>query len=410
MIIIQKPNELAGPQDPKTLTCSSTQWTFLCIRSCANLDKLTSTNNYPPTAIVFFFLTFTIYKTPHTIASASNFIFLTMMHATMATSTSTSLQNDMNTLIAESSCLKLQPTSPQESDNIKKTTTTPPPPSQSSCSSDLAASSLSFPSLKYEPLDQGDMEIQSPDTNSLWESFFSEQLDADFMISSPVRTSYYPNNGHPPFGCSPPRMASPLAPFNNNNNKAKGMSPLQRVFSNCNSPNNQFMEVETISLPAIENFLDDFDGGDDFLTYSGSTSVAGVSSSDQSYDPLATIPALLDCLTLPSPSRFYDEANGTVRGGGVGGSSDNDQMYHQIRPAPSNAPLMEQLEQERREEKQSRRQQQHHHQPRQQMPSRLQPPQPQPQSQPMSHNHLMVPPPVGPEVVFLSIYVLLVCA
>ncbi|KAI3784620.1 hypothetical protein L1987_43722 [Smallanthus sonchifolius] len=306
------------------------------------------------------------------------------MHATMGTS----LQNDMNTLIAESSCLKLQPTSPQESDNSKKITTPPPPPSQSSCSSDLTPSSLSFPSLKYEPVDQGNMEIQSPDTNSLWESFFSEQLEADFMISSPVRTSYYPNNG-PPFGCSPPQTASPLAPFNNCNSKAKGMSPLQRVFSNCNSPNNQFMEVETISLPALENFVDDFDGDDEFLAYSTSN-VAGVSSSDQSYDPLATIPALLDCLTLPSPSRFYDEANNMVRGGGVGGSNDDDHMYQQVRPSPSNAPLMEQLEQERREEKQSRRQ--HQHQPRQHFPSRL-----QPQSQPMSHNHLMVPPPVGPE-------------
>ncbi|MFS7970354.1 putative transcription factor GRAS family [Helianthus anomalus] len=330
-----------------------------------------------------------------------------MIHASMATS----LQNDMNTLINESSCLKLQPTSPQESDHVNnKTTTPPPPPSQSSSSSDLAQSGVSFPSLKYEPLDQGDMEIQSPDTNALWETFFSEHLEADFMISSPVRTSlpscsqssnfgYCP---HPPFGSSPPRTASPLAPFNNSS-KPKGMSPLQRVFSNCNSPNNQFMEVETISLPAIENFLDDFDGDDDFLAYStNGNNIAGASSSDQSYhDPLANIPALFDCLTLPaSPSRFYDEANATVRGGVVvgGTSSENDQMYHQSRPAPLNAPLLEQLEQERREEKQNRRRQQllqQQQQPRQQLPSRLQPS--QPQSQPMSHNHLMVPPPVGPE-------------
>ncbi|XP_076949561.1 GRAS family protein RAM1-like [Bidens hawaiensis] len=310
-----------------------------------------------------------------------------MIHATM----NTSLSNDVNALITESTCLKLQPTSPQETDhNPKKTTTPPPPPSQSSSSSDLVPSSLTFPSLKYEPLEQqGDMEIQSPDTNALWETFFSEHLESDFMISSPVRTSlpscsqssnfnYYPNNnGHPPFGCSPPRTASPLGPFNNN--KAKGMSPVQRVFSNCNSPNNQFMEVETISLPAIENFLDDFDGDDDFLGYSTTGTIAGGSSSDQSYDPLATIPALMDCLTLPSPSRFYEEAHR---------ATDDDQMYHQTRPAPSHAPLMEQLERERREEKQSRRQQQQQ-QPRQHVPSRLQP-------QPMSHNHLMVPP-VGQE-------------
>ncbi|XP_076904142.1 GRAS family protein RAM1-like [Bidens hawaiensis] len=290
-----------------------------------------------------------------------------MLHTTNATS----LQNDINTLITESSCLKLQPTASHESDNIEIVAPVPPPPSQ------------------YELVDHGDMEIQSPDTKTLWESIFSDQLEADFMISSPVRTSsnfnYYPNNGHHPFGCSPPRRASPLAPFNNSNStsKPKGMSPLQRVFSNCNSPNNQFMEIETISLPAIENILDDFDGDDEFLAYS-TTGVAGVCSSDQSYN----IPDLLDCLTLPnSTSTFYDDSNTMVHGGG-GTSIDDDQMYHQIQPSPSNAPLMEQLAQERREEKQHRRQQQP--EPRKHLPSRLQP-------QPISHNHLMVPPPVADE-------------
>ncbi|KAL7602940.1 hypothetical protein Lser_V15G20812 [Lactuca serriola] len=255
-----------------------------------------------------------------------------MIHATMGTS----LQNDMSSLITESSCLKLNPTSPP----LDETKKTPPPP--------LPPSSA----LKME-----DMEIQSPD---LWESFFSEQLqETDFMISSPVPSSnfnYYP---------------SPLAPFNNNT-KPKGMSPLQRVFSN--SPNNhEFMQVETISLPALENFLDDLEGDDDYLSYS--TSGVGVVD-DQSY----TIPALLDCLTtLPSPSRFFGEAT-------TSNTNNNDQiMYHQPRPAISNAPLLEQLEQERREEKQHR--QQHH----QQLPSSpLQP-------QPINHNHLMVPPPVGAE-------------
>ncbi|KAF5765908.1 putative transcription factor GRAS family [Helianthus annuus] len=319
-----------------------------------------------------------------------------MIHAT---TTTTSLHNDMNTLITESSCLKLQPTTSHDSDDIKKVASPPPPqppqqpppPSQSS--------------LKYEPLDHGDMEMHSPDTKTLWESIFSDQLEADFMISSPVRPSfpsssqsssfnYLANNGHPPFGCSPPRRMSPLAPFNNSNGngRAKGMSPLQRVFSNCNSPNNQFMEVETMSLPAIENFLDGFDGDDEFLAYSNA-GVTGVGSSDQSYDSLANIPALLDCLTLPSDSRFYDDGNTTVHGGGGGGSADIEQMYHQNRQVPSSAPLMEQLAQERREEKQRRRQQL---EPRQHVPSRLQPqPHPQPISQ--SPNHLMVPPPVGAE-------------
>ncbi|KAK9053956.1 hypothetical protein SSX86_025031 [Deinandra increscens subsp. villosa] len=330
-----------------------------------------------------------------------------MIHATTG---STSIQNDINTLITESSCLKLQPTSPHEPDNttIKGVAPPPPPPpSQSSCSSDLAPSSLSFPSLKYEPVDHGDMEIQSPDTNSLWESLFCDQLETDFMISSPARTSFpscsqSSNNFsylQPSFGCSPPRTASPLAPFysSNNGGKPKGMSPVHRVLSNCNSPNNQFMQVETISLPAIENFLDDFETDDHgFMAYSNNNTTAGVSSSDQSYHSLAAIPDLLDCLTLPSGgSGFYDDGNTTVHGGvGVGGSGGNNQMYHQIiPPAPLNAPLMEQLEQERREEKQHKRRQQQQQQQHEPRPSRLQPQQPQA----ISHNHLMVPPPVGAE-------------
>ncbi|KAJ9562577.1 hypothetical protein OSB04_007737 [Centaurea solstitialis] len=279
----------------------------------------------------------------------------------------------------------------------------------------LTPSSLSFPTstLKYEEQEEedhinhhalglgvgvGDMEIQSPDTNSLWESFFSEPLDAaDFMISSPLLASssnassaqvVLPSNNN--YSYNP----SALGPFNNNScNKPKGMSPLQRVFSN--SPNNQFMQVETISLPSLENFLDDFDGDDDFLSYSTTTTTHHTTTvSDQSYDSLTTIPALLDCLTLPSPSRFYvDHDHPTTNTTSSSSSSQilvdhqhggsSDQMYHQMPPA--NAPLLEQLEQERREEKQHHSHRQH---PR---PSPLQP-------QPIiNHNHLMVPPPVGPE-------------
>ncbi|KAD6796083.1 hypothetical protein E3N88_06979 [Mikania micrantha] len=301
-----------------------------------------------------------------------------MIHAT----TTTSLQNDINNLITESSCLKLQPTSPHESDSIKKVAPPSPQSPPPLCTSDLAPSSLGFHSLKYEHVDHGDMEIQSPDTNSLWESIFSDQLDADFMISSPVRSSLPSSSQSSNFNYYP----------SSNSSRQKGiMSPLQRVFSNCNSPNNQFMQVETISLPALENFLDDYEAGDDqFMAYSTS-GVAGVGSSDQSYDP--TIPDLLDCLTVPSGSRFYDEGDTMVHGPGdaVGGSTDDDQMHHQIRAVGLSAPLMEQLEQERREEKKHRQQRE---QRQQYVPSRLQPQQ-QPQS--ISHNHLMVPPPVGPE-------------
>ncbi|KAF3964802.1 hypothetical protein CMV_010953 [Castanea mollissima] len=97
------------------------------------------------------------------------------------------------------------------------------------------------------------------------ESFFSDQLDGDFMISSPVRnlqspqTSTYNYNynyaqamqGQSLSGCSPPRLLSQIGPFRSTN-KGKGLSPLHRVF---NSPKNQYMQpAEGLSLPAIEDF------------------------------------------------------------------------------------------------------------------------------------------------------------
>ncbi|KAM7459262.1 hypothetical protein LguiA_019739 [Lonicera macranthoides] len=224
----------------------------------------------------------------------------------------------------------------------------------------LTPSSLNIPELKFEVVD-GDIELRSPE-NSLWESFFSDQLDGDFMMSSPVRNipspqaSIYNYNynysqsmhGHSILSCSPPRFSSPLGPY-----KGKGLSPLNKVF--INSPNNQFMQVESISLPSLENFLDDYEGQDDFLSYSAVTT-SGAGSSSESYDTLTTVPALLDCLTLPNASRFCGPvSDGSVQGGSQ--MTHESDLYHQMGSADS-APLLQQLQQERQHEKQQQQQRQ----------------------------------------------------
>ncbi|KAK7311333.1 hypothetical protein RJT34_09399 [Clitoria ternatea] len=220
--------------------------------------------------------------------------------------------------------------------------------------SSLTPPSLNLPALKFD-LD-GDVEVQSPDS-SMWESFFADQLDAaDFMISSPVRnvpnspqaSAYnncnYNNYAHQGLlGCSPPRYSSPqIGAFN----KGKGLSPLHRVF---NSPNNQYMQhVENLSLPAIEEFLEDYQGG-------------GGNSSSECFDLSTHIPSILDSLTMPNSSRYCGSVvseDSSVHGGGAGSSSQVSQesdMYHQMGSMAS-ASLSQALQQERYQEKQLKQQ------------------------------------------------------
>ncbi|KAG6793308.1 hypothetical protein POTOM_002511 [Populus tomentosa] len=92
----------------------------------------------------------------------------------------------MGSLKSENSCNKLQPTSPNESSSVtesKKTTQ-----SFEFEQNSLTPPSLNLPAVNFE-LD-GDVEVQSPDS-SMWESFFTDNFDSDFKISSPVlRTSW----------------------------------------------------------------------------------------------------------------------------------------------------------------------------------------------------------------------------
>ncbi|KAL7220998.1 hypothetical protein ACSBR1_023036 [Camellia fascicularis] len=254
----------------------------------------------------------------------------------------------------------------------------------------LIPSSLSFPAAPKFEVD-GDVEIQSPD-NSLWESLFSDLLEGDFMISSPpVRNMASPQASN--FNYSYNSAQSSLMRYSPNRisshtnssstQKGKGLlSPLHRVF---NSPNNQYMQPsESLLLPALENFLDDFNQRDEDLI--GFPTTIKSSSESECYDTL-------DWLTVPSSSsslRYSGSVNERSGSGGGGGGSGSQltlesEIYHNHHQVGSleTAPLLLQLQQEWLQERQQQQQQ---------------PPPRQQQVQPHNINHgMVVPPPIGPE-------------
>lgn len=223
----------------------------------------------------------------------------------------------------------------------------------------LTPQSLNLPSLKFD-LD-GDVDVQSPDS-SMWEAFFNDHLDNnDFMISSPIRNinpnspqaSTY-NNANYNYaqgmqiqslsGCSPPRFASQIGSLNSNNQqKGKGLSPLHRVF---NSPNNQYMQhVENLSLPAIEEFLEDYEGDVDHFS---STKV-----SSECFDMETPISTILDSLTMQNSSSYcgtINEESSVLHGGNSSQHSQETDIYHQMGSMAS-ASLSQALQQERYQEK-----------------------------------------------------------
>ena len=302
-------------------------------------------------------------------------------------------------LKSENSSTKLQPTSPNDSVLQSKKNAT-----QSSAdieqTNSLTPPSLNLPAIKFD-LD-GDVEVQSPDS-SMWESYFADQLDADFMITSPVRNVPSPQastyncnynyvnamQGQSLSGCSPPRFSSQIGAYNSGN-KGKGLSPLHRVF---NSPNNQYMQhVENLSLPAIEEFLEDYQGdGLGGGGYSSTTRVASdIGSSSECFDLPNSIPSILDALTMPSSSRYcgsVSEESSVHGGGGSQLSQQESDIYHQMGSMVS-ASLSQALQQERYQEKQQKQQAQQFQQQQQQ----------QQQSHPQQQN-LTVPIPIGLEQV-----------
>ncbi|KAH0660056.1 hypothetical protein KY290_029610 [Solanum tuberosum] len=273
-----------------------------------------------------------------------------------------SLNSEIASFKSENSYSKLLPDDSLASSESKNVTPI-------SSDFELNCGSLTFPA-KFEGHD--DVEIQSPD-NSIWESFFADQLEGDFMISSPVRnlplpqpassfcTTTHSNNiyahhqgihGQSMMMCSPP--CSPLRPNNyNSNNKGKGLSPLQKVF---NSPNNQFMQIESFNLPALESFLDDdYDKEDLASSYSTlKVSDGGAArSSSELFDALSVIPDFLECLALPNSS---SNTSGSFMGSLLSNTSTGQVLNQddEIFQTGSIAPLSQQLHQERQHEKQQK--------------------------------------------------------
>ncbi|KAM3364124.1 GRAS family protein RAM1 [Capsicum galapagoense] len=305
-----------------------------------------------------------------------------------------SLKSEIGSLKSENSYSKLLPDDSLASSESKKVTPV---------SSDFE---LNGSSLAPNQVDD-DIEIQSPD-NSIWESFFADQLEGDFMISSPIRnlpspqpassfstaTTHSNNNnnnnnyynayahhqgihGQSMMMCSPPR--SPLGPNNyNSSNKGKGLSPLQKVF---NSPNNQFMQIESFNLPALESFLDDDYDKEDLASSYSTLKVSGggvAGSASESFDALSVIPDFLECLALPNSSS-------NTSGSFVGSLLSNtfsSQLLNQddeIFQTGSIAPLSQQLHQERQHEKQQK-----------QRPTYVQPPSTQQQQHTQIFNHNLI--------------------
>ncbi|KAJ6754511.1 GRAS FAMILY PROTEIN RAM1 [Salix purpurea] len=121
-------------------------------------------------------------------------------------------------------------------------------------------------------------------------------------------------------GCSPPRYLSQLGAAFSSIHKGKGQSPPHRM---CNSPNNQFMQVESLSLQGIEDFLDDFQRDGYGGGYQQPPKMSGSGgSSTQLFDISTTVPAMLDCLTIQNPSRFCT------------GSENQQEQQQQVQPLP----------------------------------------------------------------------------
>ncbi|KAK8710315.1 hypothetical protein V6N13_145646 [Hibiscus sabdariffa] len=240
-----------------------------------------------------------------------------------------SLCSSMGSIKSENSCESKKLNAP--SSDMEPTSLTPP--------------SVDIPAVKFE-LD-GDVEVQSPDS-SLWETFFSDHFDSDFMVSSPLRnlpfpqlSSYNLNNvmgmqGQSNLGCSPPRFSSQFGSYSSTNNKGKGQSPLHRVF---NSPNYQFMQVESLSLPAIEEFLDDYQK-DGYEYQYPTTKISDIGTSNNMFDMPNTVPSMLDCIPVANSSTFCRSTCETTS------SQLSHEQHYQACPV-SRAPLSQQLQQEK---------------------------------------------------------------
>lgn len=275
-----------------------------------------------------------------------------------------SLCGSMGSLNSENSCTKLQQsTSPTNNKSILDSRKGPL--SSDFESNSLVPSSLNLNGLKFD-IDGDVDQVQSPDSCSMWDSFFTDQFDSDFMISSPVRSSpmNYSHNyvqsmqGQSLLGCSPPGNSSQIGSSSSNIQRGKGQSPLHKVF---NSPTYQYIQPDTLSLPPLETLLDDYsrDGvGASSSSYpmmqmpAAGLNLPGASTLGQYMDMPVTIhPGAAMGLPLQNSSRFCGSVSeSSATGGGSQLTQEND--IYQMGSMASPAPLSQQLQQEHRQEQQ----------------------------------------------------------
>lgn len=196
----------------------------------------------------------------------------------------------MGSLKRQSSSTKLMmnPSSPAESstvsDSMKPATSDMAVDQYQQCSSSsmsLAPPTLNFTTLKLQLEEEA--EVQSP-TSALLESLLSDNLDGDFMISSPIRNPSNENlmltSSSPPRYYSNPNQDLNVAAqgYFMNNRVKTGMSPLNRVY---NSPSNtQYMQTIEELLEEYQQCFEMPDAG----TATGSRFFGGAGSSRLSHE------------------------------------------------------------------------------------------------------------------------------
>ncbi|XP_068664988.1 GRAS family protein RAM1-like [Aristolochia californica] len=219
---------------------------------------------------------------------------------------------------------------------------------------------------------RGDFMISSPKRGDF---IISSPKRGDFMISSPKRGDYmisspkknqlpgYNNSygyaqgihGQSLLGCSPSScISSPMSAYGTS--KGKAQSPLHRVFK---SP--QFGQPESIMLPPLDAFLDEFNG-DSFgssLYPTMKLSDSSVGCSPESFELPGTVPGVLECLPTFT-SRFCGSASEMGTGGSLqmNQASDVYQMNtyagapQAMERSSSSSSLQQQLVQEKQQQQQ----------------------------------------------------------
>ncbi|KAJ6776996.1 hypothetical protein OIU74_001052 [Salix koriyanagi] len=153
------------------------------------------------------------------------------------------------------------------------------------------------------------------------------------------------------------------------------------------------MQVESLSLHGIEDFLDDFQRDGYGGGYQQPPKMSGSGgSSTQLFDISTTVPAMLDCLTIQNPSRFCTGSVSETSSGSLTTQESDIYQMGSVGTAPSSQKLLQENQQEQQQQVQP-------------LPLPATPPQPPPttqslQQQPQSLNHtLMVSLPLGSEQV-----------